>query len=196
MPSRKQELANPAALGLMAFGFTTILLSLVNMDIVDATLEASFVLTMGIFFGGFGQLLAGWVAFRRGEMFPATVFTAYGIFWESLAFYWVLVAPPVGIASVASGGAIASFMLIWGIFTLLMWVFTFYHTWNLVFVFGTLWITFFLLGAHPILESEVILKWAGGVGLICGALAVWTGFGLLFLDHTGRKLPGMGRPLR
>lgn len=194
MPPQDQP-ANPATLGLMAFGMTTVLLSLVNLNVVDTTLEKSFVMTMAIFFGGIVQLIAGGVAFKRGEMFAATAFSAYGCFWESLAFYWILSLDSIGIAPSASARAVASFMIIWGIFTFFMWILTFKHSWNLVWVFGTLWITFFLLAAHALQGTEILLRLAGYFGLVCGILAMWTAFCAIFFDHTGIELPGSGRPL-
>jgi succinate-acetate transporter protein len=194
MPQQDQP-ANPAPLGLMAFGMTTVLLSLINLNIVDATLEKSFVLTMAIFFGGIVQLIAGGIAFKRGDMFAATAFSAYGSFWESLAFYWILNSEPIGLAPEASARATASFMIMWGIFTFLMWILTFKHSWNLVWIFGTLWITFFLLAAYALRGAEILLRAAGYFGLVCGILAIWASFCILFFDHTGVELPGASRPL-
>ncbi|MEM0359126.1 MAG: acetate uptake transporter [Candidatus Hadarchaeales archaeon] len=192
MPPQDQP-ANPTTLGLMVFGMTTILLSLMNLNVVDATLEGSLLLPMAIFSGGIVQLIAGGMAFKRGEMFAATAFSAYGSFWEVLAFYWLL--RTIGIATSASSRALASFMIVWGMFSFFMWILTFKHSWNLVFVFGTLWLTFFLLAAHAIRGAEVLLRWAGYFGLVCGILAMWAAFCAIFFDHTGKELPGSGRPL-
>ncbi len=188
-----EKFANPAPLGLAGFGFTTVLLNLVNAGIVGSGLETSFVLTMGLFFGGLCQLIAGHWAFKLGEVFPATAFTSYGAFWETFAFYLLL--SQVGLVGVPTGGGIAAYMILWGIFTFYMWINSFYHNWNLVGVFLTLWILFFLLGAHFALDSTLLLRIAGIEGIICGFWAVWTSFCFVFLDHTGVKLPGMGNPL-
>lgn len=187
--------ANPVALGLMAFGMTTVLLSLMNLNVVDATLEGSFLMLMAVFFGGLCQLVAGWMAFRRGEMFAATAFSAYGSFWEVMAFYWLLGPQSVGLVATVSDRALASFLIVWGIFTFLMWILTFKHSWNLVWIFGTLWLAFFLLAAHALRGTELLLRLAGYFGLVSGILAIWAGFCALFFDHTGVELPGAGRPL-
>lgn len=190
---RYQKIANPAPLGLAGFGFTTVLLNVVNVGLVDGGLETSFVMTMGFFFGGLCQLIAGQWAFKLGEIFPATAFTSYGAFWETFAL-WLLL-DQAGLAGSPSGGGVATYMILWGIFTFYMWINSFYHNWNLVGVFGTLWILFFLLGAHFALGSDLILKIAGAEGIICGFWAVWTSFCIVFLEHTGRKLPGMETPV-
>jgi len=63
-------------------------------------------------------------------------------------------------------------------------------------VFGTLWALFFILGIYYITESTLILRIGGVVGIICGFWAVWTSFTVLFLEHTGIKLPRSGTPLK
>lgn len=189
----EEKIANPAPLGLAGFGFTTVLLNLVNAGIVGNGLETSFVMTMGIFFGGLCQLMAGYWAFKLGEVFPATAFTSYGAFWETFAFYLLLAQ--AGLVGSPTGGGLAAYMILWGIFTFYMWINSFYHNWNLVGVFTTLWILFFLLGAHFALDSTILLRIAGYEGIICGFWAVWTSFCFVFLDHSGIELPGMGSPL-
>jgi uncharacterized protein len=48
--------ANPAPLGLMGFGMTTVLLNLHNAGIYPL---GSMILAMGIFYGGIAQVIAG-----------------------------------------------------------------------------------------------------------------------------------------
>lgn len=190
-----EKFANPAPLGLAAFGFTTVLLNVVNIGFVTSALEGSFVLTMGLFFGGLGQLIAGYWSFKLNEVFPATAFSGYGAFWETFAFYllfhqitWIETPEP-------TGAGIAWYMVLWGIFTFLLWINSLYHNWNLVGVFTTLWLLFFILGAHFATGSQVILRIAGGVGILCGFWAIWTSFCIVFLETTGISLPGMSTPL-
>lgn len=175
------------------FGFSTVLLNVVNVGLAPKGLETSLIMTMGFFFGGLCQLIAGHWSFRLGEIFPATAFSAYGAFWETFAF-WLLL-DQAGLAGAPSGTGIAWYMVLWGIFTFLMWINSFYHNWNLVGVFGTLWLLFFLLGAHFALGIDLILKIAGIVGIICGFWAVWTSFTILFQEHAEIKLPGTSTPL-
>lgn len=54
--------ANPAPLGLMGFGMTTILLNIHNAGFF--ALDAM-ILGMGIFFGGLAQLIAGIMEFKK-----------------------------------------------------------------------------------------------------------------------------------
>jgi succinate-acetate transporter protein len=52
----KDHSANPAPLGLLAFGLTTVLLNLHNAGIFEMN---SMILAMGIFYGGIAQIIAG-----------------------------------------------------------------------------------------------------------------------------------------
>ena len=101
-------IADPAPLGLAAFALTTFLLSLVNAGIMPKDAEPV-MLGVALAFGGIAQLLAGMWEFRKGNVFGATVFSAYGAFWLSfwayLTFYAgvsrpsTTVSPPAGTSS-------------------------------------------------------------------------------------------------
>src|ERR1700694_2856550 len=66
--------ANPAPLGLVAFGLTTLLLSFINAGIIPAD-SIAVVLATAIPFGGVAQILAGLWEFRSGTTFGAPAFT-------------------------------------------------------------------------------------------------------------------------
>ena len=66
------NIANPAPLGLAAFGVTTILLSSANAGLWGAVGAGAAVPT-ALFYGGLTQLLAGMWEFMRGSTFGATV---------------------------------------------------------------------------------------------------------------------------
>ena len=58
MSERAVSPANPGALGLAGFGLTTLILNLVNAEIVPAA-SLGMVLPVGVFFGGMAQFMAG-----------------------------------------------------------------------------------------------------------------------------------------
>ena len=74
------ERANPAALGLVGFGLTTILLSAVNAGLLPAHGE-QVVLPLAMAFGGTAQIIAGIMEFGTGNTFGTTAFISYGAFW-------------------------------------------------------------------------------------------------------------------
>jgi len=73
----KDGIANPAPLGLCAFGMTTVLLNLANAGFIELS---SMILAMGIFYGGLAQVIAGVIEAKKNNTFGLTAFTSYGFF--------------------------------------------------------------------------------------------------------------------
>jgi succinate-acetate transporter protein len=162
-------LANPAPLGLMAFGTTTVLLNLANAGVYPLD---SVVLAMGLLYGGAAQVIAGALEFRRGNTFGMTAFISYGFFWISFAFIQFLPALGLGASSIAA--SFSSYLFIWALFSLFMFLGTLRISGALMFVFGTLVILFFLLSAGVAWNNADILKYAGYEGVLCGLSAMYT----------------------
>jgi succinate-acetate transporter protein len=118
-------LANPAPLGLIGFGMTTLLLSAINSGFISAVPgtptagSAVVVLALAIAFGGAGQILAGMWEFRVGNTFGATAFTSYGLFWISFVLINTTFAPGLPKDPTPILGLYA---LAWGIFTAYMFI--------------------------------------------------------------------------
>jgi succinate-acetate transporter protein len=165
----KDSTANPAPLGLLGFGMTTVLLNLHNAGLFTL---GSMILGMGIFCGGLAQLLAGIMEWKKGNTFGTTAFTLYGIFWLSLV--GLLVMPKIGWADSNENVAMAFYLLIWGIFTAVMFVGTLRISKALQFVFGSLALLFFLLALGDITNNSAVKQIAGIEGIICGLSAVYT----------------------
>lgn len=83
------KLANPAPLGLICFGLTTVLLSLINAGILPKTGE-NVVIPLALAFGGTIQVIAGMMEFRTGNTFGMTAFMSYGAFWWWFALLLML----------------------------------------------------------------------------------------------------------
>ena len=132
--------ANPAPLGLLGFGMTTILLNLHNAGFYELN---SMILAMGLCYGGAAQVIAGIMEWKKGNTFAATAFTSYGFFWFSLVI--LIVLPKLGLATATNEKAMAAYLGIWGLFTACMFVATFrLHRAGQV-IFGSLTLLFFLL---------------------------------------------------
>lgn len=86
MTEKNTILANPAPLGLLGFGMTTVLLNIHN---TGAYTVSAMILGMGIFYGGCAQIIAGIMEFKKGNTFGTTAFTSYGLFWISLVALWI-----------------------------------------------------------------------------------------------------------
>jgi len=166
MSTKASELGNPAPLGLMGFGMTTILLNLHNAGLFQMN---SMILAMGIFYGGIAQVIAGIMEFRKGNTFGTLAFTSYGLFWMSLVYLVLL--PTEKPAFAPDNAAMASYLFMWGLFTLIMFFGTLKANRALQFVFMSLAILFFLLTTAHFLPP--LLPVAGIEGIICGFSAFY-----------------------
>ena len=135
-------IADPAPLGLAAFALTTFLLSLVNAGILPKDTEPV-MLAVALAFGGVAQLLAGMWEFRKGNVFGATVFSAYGAFW--LSFWAYLTFYAEGIPAEHHGVAAGWYLIAWAIFTTLMLVAALRTTAVLATLFAVVDVVFVLL---------------------------------------------------
>lgn len=176
-----KKVANPAPLGLLGFGMTTILLNLHNAGITQLTIVIA---AMGFALGGAAQIIGGIMEFRSGNTFGATAFTAYGFFWWSLVVIWW---NPFGL-NAAGADSMTYYLALWGIFTLAMFVCTFKHNIITRIIFGSLTLLFFLLALGDATGVKVITTIAGIVGIICGLSAVYSSVGQIINEEYGRKV--------
>ncbi len=132
--------ANPAPLGLLAFGMTTVLLNLHNSGLFGM---GSVIFAMGIFFGGLAQVIAGIMEWKKNNTFGMTAFISYGFFWISLV--GLILMPALGWSVPLEKEALVSFLTLWGLFSLVMFIITFRLSIALRVVFGLLTALFLLL---------------------------------------------------
>ena len=175
--------ANPAPLGLLGFGLTTVLLNLHNAGFFDLD---SMILAMGIFYGGIAQIIAGIMEWKKNNTFGTTAFTSYGLFWLSLA--GLLILPQVGLAEPADSTAMGYYLFLWGLFTAVLFIATLKLNKVLQFVFASLAILFFLLAIGDWTGSATIRTIAGYEGVICGASAIYAGFAQVLNEVYGKTL--------
>lgn len=213
-----EKSANPAPLGLLGFGVTTILLNFIHnarLNPVDGVIFG-----MGIFYGGIAQIIAGILEYKKGNTFGTVAFSSYGLFWLSfVALNWL------GTATVAQAGiwpfssygmaisnyntpwlvsqeAFMAYFLMWGIFTFAMFFGTLRTNRALQFVFISLAVLFFLLtlksailAYFPSVSTDVInlfTRIIGIEGVICGASAVYLGLAEVLNEANGRIVLPIG----
>jgi succinate-acetate transporter protein len=171
------KLANPAPLGLLGFGMTTVLLNLVNAGVFPLD---TMILAMGLAYGGLAQIIVGIMEYRKGNTFGTVAFSSYGFFWWSLVI--LLVLPKVTFLTglnAPTETAMAAYFLMWGIFTFAMFFGTLKANRALQFVFMSLAILFFMLTireltGNPVLFGTVTFNTITGLeGVICGLSAVY-----------------------
>jgi uncharacterized protein len=178
-------LANPAPLGLMGFGATTVLLNLHNAGIIAAT-SLGMIFAMGIFYGGIAQIIAGVLEFRKGNTFGTLAFTSYGLFWISLVT--LLLLPKMGLADAVDNVSMAFYLGIWGLFTLYMFVGTLKKDRALQVVFGSLALLFFLLAIGDYTGIAWVKTWAGYEGIVCGLSAIYLACADVLNETYGRPV--------
>lgn len=209
MTERQQKTANPAPLGLLGFGVTTILLNFVhNFRLVPID---AMILGMGVFYGGLAQIIAGLLEYRKGNTFGTVAFTSYGLFWLSfVTLNWL------GVSGVASRGiwpffggttawtvsqqAYAAYFLMWGLFTLIMFFGTLKTNRALQVVFASLATLFFLLAIKsallfydPTLNLDLFTQIIGIEGVVTGFSAFYLALAEVLNEVHGKTILPIGQ---
>jgi uncharacterized protein len=179
--------ANPAPLGLAAFGMTTVLLNLHNAGLFNL---GTMILGMGIFYGGIAQVIAGIMEWKKGNTFGMIAFTSFGMFWLSLVA--LLVMPTKELGAKNDNAAMIAYFIIWGIFTLCLFFGTLKLNRALQFIFASLAALFFLLAIRDITGNSVIATITGIEGIICGLSAIYTAIALVLNEIYGRVILPIG----
>jgi len=183
----KDVTANPAPLGLLAFGMTTLLLNLHNAGLFPLD---SMILAMGMFYGGTAQIIAGIMEWKKNNTFGTTAFISFGFFWLTLV--GLLVMPRIGWGDAAGTTAMAAYLTTWGVFTLVMFLATLKLNRGLQFIFGSLTILFFLLAIGDATGNTMITRIAGFEGIIVGISAIYTGLAQVLNEVYGRTIAPIG----
>lgn len=172
-PFTKALLADPAPLGLAGFAFTTFLLSFSNAGILK---DAGAVVPLAIAYGGLGQLLAGVFEMRKGNTFGFTAFSSYGAFW---LFYALLnLFAGSGMITISST-EVGYSLILWGFFTLYMWLPAMMASTSLNLTFLFLWLAFFALGIGAVTNSVAITHVGGYLGFFTAFFAAYTSFAIV-----------------
>jgi len=179
--------ANPAPLGLMGFGMTTVLLNIHNAGFFPLS---AMILAMGIFYGGMAQIFAGLLEFKKGNTFGTTAFCSYGLFWISLVFIWVF--PTIGWAQATPPAFMGWYLFMWGLFTFFMWLGTFGNNRAIQFVFLSLTVLFMLLAIKDWTGSAMLGKIAGWEGIICGLSAIYLAMAEVLNEVRGKTVFPIG----
>jgi succinate-acetate transporter protein len=183
----KDTTANPAPLGLMAFGMTTVLLNLANIGAFKVT---SMVLGMAICYGGIAQVIAGIMEWKKNNTFGTVAFLSFGLFW--LSFVALETMPHLSKSLAPSAKEVGWYLLCWGVFTGLMFVATLRINRSLQTVFLSLTVLFFLLAWSKFAGNATILKIAGWEGVFVGLSAVYGSTALIWNEYYGKIMLPLG----
>jgi uncharacterized protein len=184
-----ERLANPAPLGLAAFGLTTLALNAFNAGLVDKGSEGV-VWSLGIAFGGIAQFAAGMWEAKKNNTFGFTAFSGFGAFWVFLALVNIFTKTGA-IAPVTAEGK-SLFLVCWGIFAAYLTVCTFGVSRALQVVFVLLTILFFglAIGVHE--PDGNFMHAVGWEGMLTAGAALYTSFAILLQETWGREVLPLG----
>ncbi len=181
------KLANPAPLGLCGFALTTWMLSMVNAGWFTGT-SVPLVLASAFAFGGAAQFAAGLMEMPRGNTFGFVAFCAYGAFWWSFALlvqFYAATVPPA---------FIGWWLVMWGVFTTIMYLASLALNRALQMIFLALLVTFYLLGLSDLFAMPALHQLGGYMGLVTAVLAFYLAAAEVINETHGRTVLPIGLP--
>lgn len=145
---------------------------------------------MGFVFGGLAQLMAGMLEHKNGNNFGFAAFSAYGSFWIGLGVIWMLNYFGLYKSSTTDVGY---YLVAWTLFTLILWVASFFIHTAMATTFTTLVIGFILLDLGHF--GFPFLNLVAGYELIICALCAWYMMAAIIInDVAGRTILKVGKP--
>jgi len=148
------------------------------------------ILAMGLFYGGLAQIVAGVLEAKKNNTFGLTAFVSYGFFWLTLVA--LILLPKGNLIPAPSTNGMVAYLIMWGIFTGLLFIGTLKINKALQFIFASLTILFFLLALGDVTENADIKKFTGYEGIVCGASAIYAGVATLLNEVYGRVILPIG----
>ncbi len=183
------KLGNPAAVGLGAFGATTLLLQFHNLGWVST----GPVFWLAMFFGGLAQFIAGFQEFKTGNNFGFAAFTTYGAFW--LALGGIFASAPLKLFTISTHDT-GWFLVVFTILTLIYLIGAMRQNSALSVVFLTLLLGFICLDVAHFVDSDSaskVMTRVAAVDLIICAASAWYLMAHVALGSAGINIP-TGKP--
>lgn len=157
---------------------------------MECSVRAVILLKIAMFWYLFLQLI-------KGNTFAGTAFFSYGAFWTAFFVLKYITAASIanGHPAFGAGYKVGTTLIdcLWGVFTFGFFIPTLRKNGCLMTIFGTLWVTFFLLAGG--VWNPHCGQAAGYIGFVCGASAIYTAFAEIYHESLGIMMPGL-RPVR
>lgn len=83
----KVVVADPTTLGLFGLAIITFVASSQKLGFTEGL---SYLLPWAFFLGGIAQIIASFFDFKHNNLFGATAFSAYGLFWVAMGMGWLI----------------------------------------------------------------------------------------------------------
>ncbi len=181
------RLANPAPFGIAGFSFALWMFCMIKAGWFG-TDSMGLVLAVAFTFGGSALLIAGIMEYFRGNTFGTVMFLSYSALWWSFALYKDFFFSKVPEAFMGW------YLLVWGVFTLYMWIASFGSTRSMQFFLLALAVTFGLLA----LGSWGLdgLSYIGGyTGLLTGVLGFYLSATEVIKATTADQVKELSQPI-
>lgn len=179
--------ANPGPLGLVGFGFGTLLLNLHNAGLYELD---TMILAVGFLLGGMLQLMVGAWEYRKNNMFGMVAFSSYGAFWMSLIVLMLL--PKMGLGTAPSAVSMGYYLSVWGIFSVGMFFATLKANRATQILFACVAILFGLLALGDFTGNHTFKTVAGYEGIFTGALAIYIALAELYHNVYKKEILPLG----
>lgn len=191
--------ANPAPLGLAAFGVTTLFLSLQNANLIGGG-DLGTISAVALAYGGIAQFFAGMWEFRAGNTFGAVAFTSFGAFW--ISFYIIvnqqvpsiLVIKPASVAVLTLDSSLGAYLWVWAAITFGLFICTFASARALSVLFFVLLVTFILLAIGNSGGNSSTIHAGGFAGIVTAAVALYIAVAEIMKAVYGRWVLPIGAP--
>lgn len=173
-PPPKNDLANPAPLGLSALALSLFVWSLINMETRGVKIP-NIVVGLGFFYGGAAEFIAAMFEIGVGNTFGGVALASFAGFWCSWAaihtrLFGIVAA--FGSDTTELRYALGVFFVGWFIFTFFLSTLTLKSTLAFFILFFLLTLMFLMLAIAEFGDSKGCKK-AGGVFGIIAAFAAW-----------------------
>ncbi|RLV91638.1 Ammonia transport outward protein 2 [Spathaspora sp. JA1] len=178
-PPNSHQIANPAPLGLMAFGVSTLVMSLYGIH-AKGVLVPNVAVSLALFYGGVGQVTSGLWEMVHGNTFAATSLVSFGCFWFS---YGAMMTPSFGIMEAYMTqdptqleNAIGFYLMGWAIFAFLCLTLTFKSAVSFVSLFVFIFMTFFLQSIGAMVNSATCTLAGNYFGIFTGIAGFYNAY--------------------
>lgn len=184
--------ADPSGLGIFGLALVTLVASSQKLGYTEGL---SLLLPWAFFLGGVAQLIACFNDYRLNNVFGATAFGAYGLFWIAVGFSWLIRLGVLGpeAAAAVDGKQMGVAFLAYLIFSLYMTVAAMETNKALFSILVLINILFFslMLDAFGFAGWHKVGAWSE---LLISLVGFYAAAGATLNAHFGRKFVPLGKP--
>ncbi len=191
----KSVTADPSTLGLFGLAMVTLVAS---TEKLGWTTGHALVLPWAIFLGAVAQLIACGIDFKKNNLFGATAFGAYGLFWLAMAMSWATRMGAFGpeVAASADGAQLGVAFLGFLAFSLFMTVAASETNKALFAILALIDVLFLGLALSSFgIATHASKMVAGWTELAIALVGFYAAAGTMLNGHFGRVVLPLGKPM-